>query len=112
MEETCKYIEISDKIKWDIFNGKFKENEAIPSVRKLAEYYEVNTATALRALHVLREQKIIYNNRTSRFYVCADISYLRQKYAKQEISNLLNDMVMMGYSRSDIQKLIREAVYM
>ena len=63
-----KYIEISKKLKEDIFNGKFKEDEKLPSARKLAQNYEINVATVLRALHVLREQQIICNNRTSRFY--------------------------------------------
>ena len=54
-----KYIEISKKLKEDIFNGKFKEDEKLPSARKLAQNYEINVATVLRALHVLREQQII-----------------------------------------------------
>lgn len=36
-----KYIEISKKLKEDIFNGKFKEDEKLPSARKLAQNYEI-----------------------------------------------------------------------
>lgn len=35
-----KYIEISKKLKEDIFNGKFKEDEKLPSARKLAQNYD------------------------------------------------------------------------
>lgn len=41
-----KYIEISKKLKEDIFNGKFKEDEKLPSARKLAQNYEINVANA------------------------------------------------------------------
>lgn len=38
-----KYIEISKKLKEDIFNGKFKEDEKLPSARKLAQNYEIKS---------------------------------------------------------------------
>ena len=103
-----KYIEISKKLKEYIFNGKFKEDEMLPSARKLAQYYEINVATALRSLHVLREQKIICNNRTRRFYVCTNISCIRKKCARQEIRKFFDEMSLMGYSKMEIQNLLKE----
>ena len=87
-----KYIEISKKLKEDIFNGKFKEDEKLPTV--------------LRALHVLREQQIICNNRTSRFYVCHNISCIRQKCVRQEIQNFFDKMSLLGYSKIEVQNLL------
>ena len=78
MSGINKYNDISEMIKSDIFNGKLKENMALPSIRKLAQRYKVNPATVVRALHILRNQKIVYSNRTNGFYVCEDISQVRQ----------------------------------
>lgn len=101
-----KYIEISKKLKEVIFNGKFKEDEKLPSARKLAQNYEINVATVLRALHVLREQQIICKNRTSRFYVCHNISCIRQKCVRQEIQNFFDKMSLLGYSKIEVQNLL------
>ena len=54
MSGINKYNDISEMIKSDIFNGKLKENMALPSIRKLAQRYKVNPATVVRALHILR----------------------------------------------------------
>ena len=53
MSGLNKYNEISETIKSDIFNGRLKENKALPSIRRLAQYYNVNPATIVRALNVL-----------------------------------------------------------
>ena len=53
MSGLNKYNEISETIKSDIFNRRLKENMALPSIRRLAQYYNVNPATIVRALNVL-----------------------------------------------------------
>ena len=83
---------------------------ALPSIRKLAQRYKVNPATVVRALHILRNQKIIYSNRTKGFYVCEDISQVRQNLAEQVISDFLHNMSGIGYSNSDIQRLVEEVI--
>ena len=110
MSGINKYNDISEMIKSDIFNGKLKENMALPSIRKLAQRYKVNPATVVRALHILRNQKIIYSNRTKGFYVCEDISQVRQNLAEQVIADFLHNMSSIGYSNSDIKRLIKEVV--
>ena len=92
MSGINKYNDISEMIKSDIFNGKLKENMALPSIRKLAQRYKVNPATVVRALHILRNQKIVYSNRTNGFYVCEDISQVRQNLAEQVIADFLHNM--------------------
>ncbi|GEM_PF-2102407 len=44
-----KYLEIAEYLKRDIINGKYKIGENIPTVRKLAEMYNVNPQTANKA---------------------------------------------------------------
>ena len=96
MSGINKYNDISEMIKSDIFNGKLKENMALPSIRKLAQRYKVNPATVVRALHILRNQKIVYSNRTNGFYVCEDISQVRQNLAEQVIADFLHNMSSIG----------------
>lgn len=110
MNEKCKYIKIAEKIKYDIFNGSFKENTALPSIRTLAKIYHANPATISRALQLLKEQKIIHNNRTSGFYIYANITEARQMFADYLIKEFLKEMFTMGYSSLEIQKMIKEVM--
>lgn len=107
MSGLNKYNEISETIKSDIFNGRLKENMALPSIRRLAQYYNVNPATIVRALKVLREQKLIYNKRTTGFYVCSDILKIREEMAREVILGFLQDMSKIGYSKLEIQQLLK-----
>lgn len=110
MNEKCKYSGIAEMIKYDIFNHKFKENIPLPSIRELAQIFHTNPATISRALHLLREQKIIYNNRTNRFYIYSNITETRQKFADHLIKEFLKKMVIMGYSTLEIQEMIKEVI--
>lgn len=101
-----KYIEISKKLKEVYLMENSKKMKMLPSARKLAQNYEINVATVLRALHVLREQQIICKNRTSRFYVCHNISCIRQKCVRQEIQNFFDKMSLLGYSKIEVQNLL------
>ena len=77
MSGINKYNDISEMIKSDIFNGKLKENMALPSIRKLAQRYKVNPATVVRALHILRNQKIVYSN----MVLCQDLAQVKMRFS-------------------------------
>ncbi len=51
-----KYVEIAEDIKKKILKGEYPEGERIPSIRKLAEQFDVNPQTVNKATSVLSSQ--------------------------------------------------------
>ena len=63
------YLQIADRICDEILQGKYKEEERIPSVREYASTVEVNANTVVRSFDYLQGQDIIYNKRGLRYFV-------------------------------------------
>lgn len=53
------YVQVIERLKLDIENGVFKENERFPSEFELARTLGVSRATLREALRVLEEEKVI-----------------------------------------------------
>lgn len=53
------YLQVIDKIKQDIYNGTYKENEKLPSEFQLSKNLGVSRATLRDALRILEEEHII-----------------------------------------------------
>ena len=107
---SVKYIDISEKIKFDIFNNDFSNNAILPSIRKLAEKYNVNTATIVRALGILKSQELIYPYRTKGYFISDNILEVRLKLAKEETVKFLNQMELMGFNSSEILDLTKKGI--
>ena len=63
------YLQIADRICDEILQGKYKEEERIPSVREYASTVEVNANTVVRSFDYLQGQDIIYNKRGLGYFV-------------------------------------------
>ena len=63
------YLQIADRICDEILQGKYKEEERIPSVREYAATVEVNANTVVRSFDYLQGQDIIYNKRGLGYFV-------------------------------------------
>ena len=63
------YIQIKNKMKVLIESGEWKENEGIESVRDIAQTAGVSLATAQKAFHELKHQKLIYPKAGAGYFV-------------------------------------------
>ena len=68
-ESKSIYLQIADRIADEILQGKYKEDERIPSVREYAAMVEVNANTVVRSFDYLQGQDIIYNKRGLGYFV-------------------------------------------
>ena len=57
---TPKYLEIAELIRMDIFVKYTKANQLIPSIRRYAQIYNVNSNTVSHAFRLLEADNIIY----------------------------------------------------
>ena len=57
---NSKYIQIYNHIKEMIVQGKIKEHEKLPPIRKLAEFMKVNNATIVKVYELLEKEGYVY----------------------------------------------------
>ncbi len=79
-ENNPIYLQIAERICDEILQGKYQENNRIPSVREYATTVEVNTNTIVRSFDHLETLEIIYNKR--------DIGFFVTKGATKQISRM------------------------
>ncbi|MDE5856201.1 MAG: GntR family transcriptional regulator [Anaeroplasmataceae bacterium] len=97
------YIEVADKIESFIKLGVFKENEKLPSCRKLGLELGVNPNTIERAYSLLEEKKVVYTIPKKGIFVCPAN---QDQIFLEEVVNTLNHFKEMGISRENLESLI------
>lgn len=93
------YIQIALDIKIQIFSGKIKPGEKLPSVRDFACKLKVNPNTMQRALAELEDEELIFTERTNGKYVTTDenlIMKYRKNYANELIKNYKDKLKEIG----------------
>ena len=101
------YLEIADKIESFIRLGVFKENEKLPSCRKLGMELNVNPNTIERAYSLLEERNVVYTIPKKGIFVCPkneDHIFL------EEVTNTLLHIKESGMQREELLQLV-EQVY-
>ena len=101
------YLEIADKIESFIRLGVFKENEKLPSCRKLGMELNVNPNTIERAYSLLEERNVVYIIPKKGIFVCPkneDHIFL------EEVTNTLMHIKEAGMQREELLQLV-EQVY-
>ena len=63
------YLQIADYLCDEILQGKYPEEERIPSVREYASIVEVNVNTCMRAYDWMQNQNIIFTKRGLGYFV-------------------------------------------
>ncbi|MDE6408268.1 MAG: GntR family transcriptional regulator [Anaeroplasmataceae bacterium] len=97
------YIEVAEKIESFIKLGVFKENEKLPSCRKLGLELGVNPNTIERAYSLLEEKNIVYTIPKKGIFVCPanqDHIFL------EEVINTLEHFKEMGITKGELEELI------
>ena len=63
------YLQIADRICDEILQGRYAENDRIPSVRDYAATVEVNANTAMRSYDFLQSRSVIRMQRGIGYFV-------------------------------------------
>jgi len=77
------YLQISERLRKDIVNGKYPPDSQIPSVRQLAFEASVNPNTMQKALSTLESEGIIYSKGTIGRFVTSDKAIIEK--AKEQL---------------------------
>ncbi|HBR02622.1 MAG TPA: GntR family transcriptional regulator [Ruminiclostridium sp.] len=105
------YTQLIEQIELKIFSGTYPPGSRLPSVRDMAQEASVNPNTMQRALAKLEEDGLIITHRTSGRSVTEDkemIKNSKSKLARDQISEFIEKMQMLGFEKQETLILITE----
>src|SRR5574344_2652186 len=105
------FEQIADTLAHRILDGSLKAGDRVPSVRDLAEEFEVNRNTLLRTYALLNDAGIIDNKRGVGFFVADDaVERIRSRekaaFFADELPEFLNKVRLLGLTKEDLTELM------
>ena len=105
------YVQIKSNFKRLILSGILKENDAIPSVRKLAAEFAINVNTVQRAYRELEQEGYIYSIPGKGNFVAKvndDIFKKNLVDIKENLYEVLEKAKILDISKNEIDKIVDE----
>lgn len=109
-----KYQEVSLQIRQQIEEGIYKKGDRLPSIREMIQQNHCNKDTILKALHLLKEESLIYPVEKSGYYVLKNRVPVRNttkiglpnpmQFPIEDFRKCLNESVMASYEGASSQK--------
>ena len=112
-ESKSIYLQIADRICDEILQGKYKEEERIPSVREYAATVEVNANTVVRSFDYLQGQDIIYNKRGLGYFVALEgreriLELRKEVFLKEELPEFFRQLMTLEIPIKEVEKMYKE----
>ncbi len=112
-ESKSIYLQIADRICDEILQGKYKEEERIPSVREYAATVEVNANTVVRSFDYLQGQDIIYNKRGLGYFVALEgreriLELRKEVFLKEELPEFFRQLMTLDIPIKEVEKMYKE----
>lgn len=105
------FQQIADTLSHRILEGQLLAGDRVPSVRDLAEEFEVNRNTLLRTYSLLNDAGIIENRRGVGFFVTDDAverirSNEKSAFFDNDLPDFLNKVRMLKLTTDDLSELL------
>lgn len=108
---TPIYIQIAERIAFDILSGTFSPGDRLPTVRDIAMAASVNPNTVQKAIYELESSGLIVPQRGMGCYVTTDTEIIKSESRKTIMrltGEYLSKLSSLGYSKDDAAEMIRE----
>lgn len=107
------FQQLADTLSRRILEGTMNAGERVPSVRDLAEEFEVNRNTLLRTYTLLNDAGIIENKRGVGFFVAEDaVERIRTQekalFFAEELPEFINKVRILMLTKDDLSELIQQ----
>jgi DNA-binding transcriptional regulator YhcF (GntR family) len=107
--EEALYIQLRNQIIYGIATRQYKEGDALPSVRQLADTIGINMHTVNKAYAVLRQEGLLRLDRRRGAVIALDIDRLKaMDEMRDSLSVILARGCCKGISRQDVHQLVDE----
>lgn len=105
------FVQIARFVEDLIVDGSLKPGDQAPSQNTLAEFHEINPATARKGLSLLVDVGVLEKRRGLGMFVTADareriLAQRREVFAGQFIAPLIDEALHLGHTRSELHDLI------
>lgn len=105
------FLQIADRLRWDILNGVYPPDEQFPSVRQLAAQASVNPNTMQKALAYLEEEGLLHSHGTVGRFVTSDVEILtatQERMRRKTVKHWLTEAKALGFTAEDMIHYIKE----
>ena len=105
------FVQIANFVADLIVDGSLKPGEQAPSTNQLAQFHEINPATARKGLALLADDHVLEKRRGLGMFVTEGareriLTKRRDDFAGAFIAPLIDEALHLGYTRSDLHDLI------
>lgn len=105
------FVQIASFVADLIVDGTLKPGEQAPSTNQLAQFHEINPATARKGLALLVDDHVLEKRRGLGMFVTDGardqiLAKRREDFAGDYIAPLIDEALHLGYARSDLHDLI------
>ncbi|MFE6169867.1 GntR family transcriptional regulator [Viridibacillus arvi] len=109
--EVPIFQQVAEIISNEILNNNILEGEQVPSTNEIADFYQINPATARKGLNILVEDEILYKRRGIGMFVKEGATSKILQQRKNEFTHvflkpLLEEASRLGISVDEVKKLI------
>lgn len=105
------YVQIMNRVREAIAAGELRPGDRVPSVREMAQQFEVNPNTMQRALNELEREGLLESERTAGRFVTEDkalIGKLKKEMAETTVDAFRREMAALGFSDEEMLAFFRE----
>ena len=105
------FVQIASFVADLIVDGSLKPGEQAPSTNQLAQFHEINPATARKGLALLVDDHVLEKRRGLGMFVTDGardriLEKRREDFAGDYVAPLIDEALHLGYTRSDLHDLI------
>lgn len=110
--DKAVYLQVADRLRKWVINGRYGPGEQIPTVRQLALDAAVNPNTIQHAFSELEREGLIESRGTLGRFVTEDsarIAEAGRKEARELVLAFVDEIIELSISEEEANKLIKEA---
>ncbi|AQQ16296.1 HTH-type transcriptional repressor YtrA [Corynebacterium glaucum] len=105
------FVQVARFVEDLVIDGTLQPGQQAPSMNQLAEFHEINPATARKGLSLLVDAGVLEKRRGLGMFVTDGareriLKGRREAFAGEFVAPLIDEAVHLGYSRSDLHQLI------
>lgn len=110
---TPIYCQILSDIRKKAVSGQLAPGQKLPSVRALADLYQINPNTAARIYRELEAEGLAVTRKGLGTYLCSDLQILaelKDDMVSECISRFVAEMQEYGYDKDQIRELVSKSL--
>ena len=108
------YQQVATQIKSNILNGSLKNNDQLPSIRKLAKELEVGIITVKKSYEVLLQEELIYSKGAVGYFVndidLDTVLTIKKEEYLDELKSIIDKAINDGLNKNDIKEIINSVL--